>query len=38
VGEMLFLASALIYVRRLDEATAITNSVESVEGPRMRQM
>jgi tetratricopeptide (TPR) repeat protein len=26
------LASALIYVRRLDEATAITNSVESVEG------
>jgi DNA-binding CsgD family transcriptional regulator len=28
----LLLASALIYVRRLDEATAITNSVESVEG------
>jgi DNA-binding CsgD family transcriptional regulator len=26
------LASALIYVRRLDEATAITNSVESAEG------
>jgi hypothetical protein len=32
VGEMLLLASALIYLRRLDEATAITNSVESVEG------
>ena len=28
----LLLASALIYVLRLDEATAITNSVESVEG------
>jgi DNA-binding CsgD family transcriptional regulator len=28
----LLLASVLIYVRRLDEATAITNSVESVEG------
>ena len=28
----LLLASALIYVRRLDEATVITNSVESVEG------
>ena len=28
----LLLAPALIYVRRLDEATAITNSVESVEG------
>ena len=27
----LLLASALIYVRRLDEATAITHSVESVE-------
>jgi hypothetical protein len=29
----LLLASALVYVRRLDEVTAITNSVESVEGP-----
>lgn len=29
----LLLASAPICVRRLDEATAITNSVESVEGP-----
>ena len=28
----LLLAAALIYVRRLDEAPAITNSVESVEG------
>jgi len=27
----LLLASALVYVRRLDEATAITNSVESLE-------
>jgi len=29
----LLLASALVYVRRLDEVTAITNSVESAEGP-----
>jgi DNA-binding CsgD family transcriptional regulator len=31
----LLLASALVYVRRLDEATAITNSVESLEGAVM---